>query len=218
MEENLTSHILSFQSREGEWFQVCRIQPEDYWNICNMIVANEDRLQTFFPSTKAANLTPDLSKRFAQVKSKQFDENEEYLFVLKPVDSRRIIGLIYIKELDWSSNTTPPVIKLCVAVLNAMCQYEHILENSASLTPIHLRKILIRCAFQGNLPGLSTDSLKVLQDSLHTPPPTSIQASDRIAIAFDPTLSHPISCPWGLMNSLNCCGQSHVGTHPDENL
>ena len=103
MEENLTSHILSFQSREGEWFQVCRIQPEDYWNICNMIVANEDRLQTFFPSTKAANLTPDLSKRFAQVKSKQFDENEEYLFVLKPVDSRRIIGLIYIKELDWST-------------------------------------------------------------------------------------------------------------------
>ncbi len=103
MEEKTTSNILSFQSKGGEQFQVYRIQPEDYWNICNMIVANEDRLQTYFPSTKAANLTPDLSKRFAEVKSKQFDENEEYLFTLKPADSRRIIGLIYIKELNWST-------------------------------------------------------------------------------------------------------------------
>jgi len=96
-------HILSIQGKDGEQFQVFRIQPEDYWNICNMIVANEDRLQLYFPSTKAANLTPDLSKRFAQVKSKQFDENEEYLFTLKPEGSRRIIGLIYIKELNWDT-------------------------------------------------------------------------------------------------------------------
>jgi ribosomal-protein-alanine N-acetyltransferase len=103
MEKKNSSYILSVQSKGGEQFEIHRIQPEDYWNICNMIVANEDRLQMYFPSTKAANLTPDLSKRFAQVKSKQFDENEEYLFTLKPLDSRKIIGLIYIKELNWST-------------------------------------------------------------------------------------------------------------------
>jgi ribosomal-protein-alanine N-acetyltransferase len=96
-------HILSVQNKEGEQFEVFRIQPDEYWNICNMIVANEDRLQRYFPSTKAANLTPDLSKRFAQVKSKKFDENVEYLFILKPEGLREVIGLIYIKEINWKS-------------------------------------------------------------------------------------------------------------------
>lgn len=103
MIEGTESHIVSVQSIEGERFEVFRIQPDDYWNICNMIVANEDRLQRYFPSTKAANLTPDLSKRFAQVQSKKFDEDKEYLFTLKPVGSKKVIGLIYIKELNWKT-------------------------------------------------------------------------------------------------------------------
>lgn len=102
MESKKVPHILSIQDKNDEQFNVFRIQPEDGWSICDMITANEDRLQMYFPKTKAANLTPDLSKRFAQTKSKAFDENEEYLFTLKPHESRKIIGLIYIKELDWN--------------------------------------------------------------------------------------------------------------------
>ena len=69
--------------------------------MCDFIVRNEDRLSSYFPKTKAANLTPDLSQRFVQIKSKEFQQEEEFLFTLKPKDSRKIIGLMYVKELDW---------------------------------------------------------------------------------------------------------------------
>lgn len=95
-------NIVSVQDKNGDWFDVFRIQARDYWGICDLIVANEDRFQMYFPKTKAANLTPDLSKRFARIKADEFDKKEEFLFTVKPKDSRKIIGLIYIKELDWN--------------------------------------------------------------------------------------------------------------------
>lgn len=102
MEENSRKHIVSVRDKNNDSFEVFRIQPQDYWGICDLIVANEDRFQLYFPQTKAANLTPDLSKQFAKIKSTEFDKKEEFLFVVKPTNSRKVIGLIYIKELDWN--------------------------------------------------------------------------------------------------------------------
>ena len=82
-------------------FNVAPIKIEDAWNICNFAVANEDRLQRYFPKTLEKNLTPTLAKRFAKTKEKQFKNKEEFLFTLKPNNSREVAGLIYIKELDW---------------------------------------------------------------------------------------------------------------------
>lgn len=78
------------------------IQPEDAWNICNFAVANDFRMKRYFPLTLEQNLTPDLSKRFATLKSKEFANNEEYLFTVKTKDGKSIIALVYIKELDWN--------------------------------------------------------------------------------------------------------------------
>lgn len=80
------------------------IQPitgKDAWNLCNFAVVNEFRMKRYFPITLEQNLTPDLSKRFAEVKSKEFALNEEYLFTVKPKDGKSIVALVYIKELDW---------------------------------------------------------------------------------------------------------------------
>jgi ribosomal-protein-alanine N-acetyltransferase len=82
-------------------FNISPIQLEDAWSICNFAVANEDRLQQFFPKTLEQNLTPTLSKRFTELKSKQFNNKEEFLFTIKPNQSNEIAGLVYIKELDW---------------------------------------------------------------------------------------------------------------------
>lgn len=82
-------------------FHVSPIRLEDAWSICNFAVANEDRLQRFFPKTLEQNLTPTVSKRFAEIKEKQFSNKEEFLFIIKPNESREVAGLIYIKELDW---------------------------------------------------------------------------------------------------------------------
>jgi len=77
------------------------IRTEEFWNVCNFAVANEHRMKRYFPLTLKQNLTPELSKRFTTLKSKEFANNEEYLFTAKPKNDRSVIALVYIKELDW---------------------------------------------------------------------------------------------------------------------
>lgn len=83
-------------------YHITPIQPKDGWNICNFSVANEDRLKRYFPKTLEQNLTPDLSNSFVAKKVKQFESKDEFLFTLKENESHKLVGLIYIKELDWN--------------------------------------------------------------------------------------------------------------------
>lgn len=101
MQKKPTNHSIQVQFDTGLTIALLPIQPQDYWGVCDLIVANENRLQRYFPETSAANVTPELSKRFAQIKSIAFDKKEEFLFVIKHTNPRKIIGLIYIKALDW---------------------------------------------------------------------------------------------------------------------
>lgn len=77
------------------------ISLSDAWRICDFAVANSDRLKRYFPKTLEQNLNPTLSKVFVEKKVNQFNNKEEYLFVLKHAETRNIIGLVYLKELDW---------------------------------------------------------------------------------------------------------------------
>lgn len=83
-------------------FTIQPIREEDYWDICNLVVANEDRFKTFFPLTLSNNLTPELSQIFAARKVKEFQDKKVFLFTIKKENEKGVIGLIYIKELDWS--------------------------------------------------------------------------------------------------------------------
>lgn len=85
-------------------FSLQPIAKEDYWNLCDFVVANEDRFKTFFPLTLAQNLTPELSKVFAEKKAKAFKDKEEFLFTIKVKGEQHLVGLVYIKELDWKIN------------------------------------------------------------------------------------------------------------------
>lgn len=78
------------------------IQEKDAWKICDFAVANEDRFKRFFPKTLEQNTTPTLSEIFVKKKVKQFDAQEEFLFTLKEKETNEMVGLIYLKELDWS--------------------------------------------------------------------------------------------------------------------
>ena len=73
------------------------------WRICDLMVANSDRMRRYFPKTLEQNLNPDLSRIFVDEKVRQYDAKEEFLFVLKEKENRTVIGLVYIKELDWKS-------------------------------------------------------------------------------------------------------------------
>ena len=84
-------------------YHIIPIHPKDGWNVCNFIVANEDRLKDYFPKTLEQNLTPDLSNIFVEKKVKQFEAKEEYLFTLRENETNKLVGLVYIKELDWTT-------------------------------------------------------------------------------------------------------------------
>lgn len=71
------------------------------WRICDFMTTNSDRFKRFFPKTLQQNLTPTLSQYFVEQKVRQFTKKEEFLFVLKELEHRTIIGLIYIKEIHW---------------------------------------------------------------------------------------------------------------------
>ena len=77
------------------------IAEKDAWKLCDFIISNSERLQRYFPKTLEQNRTPDLSRIFVSKKVKQLQEKEEFLFKLKEKGARTIIGLVYIKEIDW---------------------------------------------------------------------------------------------------------------------
>lgn len=84
-------------------YHIIPIHPKDGWSVCNFAVANEDRLKDYFPGTLKQNLTPDLSNIFVEKKAKQFEAKEEYLFTLKENETKKLVGLVYIKEIDWTT-------------------------------------------------------------------------------------------------------------------
>lgn len=87
-------------------FEEYTIEPihEKYaWRICDLMVANADRFKRFFPQTLAQNLNPELAQIFVDKKVREFERKEEFLFVLKEKKDRKVIGLVYIKELDWKA-------------------------------------------------------------------------------------------------------------------
>jgi len=86
---------------EFEDYYLDAIHEKYAWRLCDFCIINDNRLQRFFPKTLEQNLTPDLSKYFVERKVKAFSANEEFLFVLKEKENHTLIGLIYLKELDW---------------------------------------------------------------------------------------------------------------------
>ena len=84
-------------------FVIQPIKETDAWKVCDFMIVNEDRIKAYFPKTLSANLTLDLSRLFTESKAKKHANKEAFLFTLKEQDTRKLAGLIYIKELNWST-------------------------------------------------------------------------------------------------------------------
>ena len=82
-------------------FEINPVHQGDAWKICGLCVANADRFKRFFPQTLELNLTPTLSELFVKEKMKLFQNREQFLFTLKQSETRKLVGLLYLKELDW---------------------------------------------------------------------------------------------------------------------
>ncbi|WP_178991180.1 GNAT family N-acetyltransferase [Winogradskyella schleiferi] len=85
-------------------FEINPVHNGDAWKICDFVIANETRLSRYFPKTLKDNYNPTLSKLFVAQKVKQFQNKEEFLFTLKHSETRELVGLLFLKELDWETN------------------------------------------------------------------------------------------------------------------
>ncbi|WP_242158154.1 GNAT family N-acetyltransferase [Aestuariivivens sediminis] len=108
------------------------IQNLDANNLCAFVVANKDRLKRYFPITLKENLTPDLSKLFVEQKRKAFQLKEEFLYTIKVLKTSQLIGLIYLKAINWTDKHGE--LAYCIdrkfegrgittTVVNALCDY-----------------------------------------------------------------------------------------------
>ena len=80
-------------------YNIDRIIADDSKSIHKLMTSNVERFKRYFPKTLEENQTPKLAKKFALKKAQEFENQEEFLFTIK--DSIEVIGLVYIKELDW---------------------------------------------------------------------------------------------------------------------
>lgn len=80
-----------------------KISITDAFGICELMKSNSERFHRFFPKTLAQNLTFEDSKKFANLKSREHDSKEEFTFILKDNSRDKIVGLIILKELNWTT-------------------------------------------------------------------------------------------------------------------
>lgn len=85
-----------------EGFEINPIHQGDAWKICDFVTSNADRLKRFFPKTLEQNLNPTLSKIYVEKRTKAFQNKEGFVFTLKQSETLKLIGLIIIKEVNWS--------------------------------------------------------------------------------------------------------------------
>ncbi len=154
--------------RDFENYYIEPIVEKDAWKLCDFIISNTERLKRYFPKTLEQNLTPDLSRIFVIKKEKQFIANEEFLFKLKEKKNRTIIGLVYIKELDWDKKQAE--LAYCIAY-----QYEGmgIITNSV--------EVLSDYAFD-------TLGLKTLQIIVHKTNTGSVKVAEKCGYTWQETL------------------------------
>lgn len=95
-------------------FYIDKITLEDAKSIHLLMVSNAERFQRYFPKTLEKNTTEALSEDFVKSKTNSFNSKTEFLFTIKEIATNSVVGLVYIKELDW--NTKQGEFAYCIDV------------------------------------------------------------------------------------------------------
>ena len=85
-------------------YTIRRLYVSDAEELNKLIIGNKERLKTYFPKTLKENLSIEDSKKFTLKKVEQFKTKKEFLFVITKNNVNQILGLIYIKDLNWDKS------------------------------------------------------------------------------------------------------------------
>jgi ribosomal-protein-alanine N-acetyltransferase len=84
-----------------ENFIIDKISVDNAESIHRLMVSNAERFKRFFPKTLEQNLTVELATLFVTAKVEEFTTKKEFLYTIKESKTNQVVGLVYIKELDW---------------------------------------------------------------------------------------------------------------------
>ncbi len=160
---------------ESNNYTIDSIHEKYAWRVCDFVTINSDRLKRFFPVTVQQNSTPTLSQYFVENKVREFDKKEEFLFILKEPQSRTVIGLIYIKELNWEKKQAE--LAYCIGY-----QYEgkgYMTEGVKALSNYAFEEL----------------GLRTLQIIVHKSNPGSIRVADKCGYIWKRTLPGAFTPP-----------------------
>lgn len=80
------------------------LQPQDALQLNKLLVSNTDRFIKYLPKTLGENRTLESTQNYIAKKIKAAKKNKAFVFVLNDRNSRDIIGMIILKNLDWEIN------------------------------------------------------------------------------------------------------------------
>lgn len=83
-------------------FYLDQLSSGDAESLSYMMLKNSDRLKRYFPNTLAQNTCIKDSEAYIVQKNNEIANREEFTYAIKDSVSNKVIGIIIIKELDWS--------------------------------------------------------------------------------------------------------------------
>lgn len=158
---------------EFENYFLTKISKDDAQGIHSLMIANVDRFQRYFPKTLETNRTLSLAKEFAVKKETEFDTKEEFLFVIKKKNS--VIGLIYIKELDWKKKQG---------------EYAYCIDSNFEGKGLMSRIINVLSSY-----AFAELGLKVLQIIVHKDNIGSVKVAEKCGFSWQKTLLNEYAPP-----------------------
>ena len=87
---------------ESNTFYIEPLLLQDANSLHKLMVSNVEKFKQFLPKTLEQNLSLEASQKFVVDKVEKHLSKDEFLFTIKENYTHEIIGLVYIKEIDWS--------------------------------------------------------------------------------------------------------------------
>jgi ribosomal-protein-alanine N-acetyltransferase len=87
-----------------ETFKLEALKPEDATSLNALMINNGKRFQEYLPKTLAQNLSVSDSKRYIEEKALAIENQIEYTFGIKDIDTNQIAGLVILKNLNFEIN------------------------------------------------------------------------------------------------------------------
>ncbi len=75
---------------------------DDVKGVHHLMISNAEKFKAFLPKTLEQNLNIETSHEFVANKVEKHLSKDEFLFTIKENITKQVVGLVYIKELDWN--------------------------------------------------------------------------------------------------------------------